>query len=336
VLRRIEKAYAEIRTRVPLPHAAALSSTRLVGFYALTDLNVPVFGHALAAWEELVSWALGQSKLGVRSPIDLFNDLPVPRPIRADVDAVVQEVKSQQVVPVLVEVQHTFSVRLIAEDLLAASAMTELEKVAWLRVRYESSLGRSAYPSFQGFNEAVQHELLGLTGAIVNQADPESPRPVPLGLAERPHLTRRPSRDLTPIFRYAVMTGRRLLEDAGEQEYWALLDRNFLPKVDWTRRPAKSTLAYWTPRISGKSRGAPQIFVNRQLQAPASQIPDELLAFLLWHELCHHVLPAHGHDAEFRRLETMWPDFARLDRDLDTITERFDLAWETPVTVEAA
>ncbi len=330
VIRRIEKAYAEIRTRVPFPHVAALSSTQLVGFYALTDLNVPVFDHAQAAWEELVAWALGQATLDVRSAIDLFDDLPVPRPTRSDVDAVVQEVRSQQLEPVLAEVRHTFSVRRVAETLFATGAMTEREKVDWLRVRYESSLARSSYPSFQGFCEAVQHELLGLTGAIVNVGDPESPGTTHVGSSDLPRLTRRPSRDLAPIFSLTVKQGRSLLDEAGEWDYWGLLDRRFLPKVSWTRRPAKSTFAYWTPRISGRGRGRPQVFVNRQLQAPASQVSDELLAFLLWHELCHHLLPAHGHDAEFRRLEAMWTDFARLDHTLDTLGERFDLTWGRP------
>ena len=58
-----------------------------------------------------------------------------------------------------------------------------------------------------------------------------------------------------------------------------------------------------------------------------TQITDELLQFLPWHELSHHLLPGRRHDAEFRRLESTWPDFTRLDYELDTLHERFDLLW---------
>ena len=61
------------------------------------------------------------------------------------------------------------------------------------------------------------------------------------------------------------------------------------------------------------------------LQAPRAQISDELSEYLLWHELVHHVLPGRGHDAEFRRLEALWPNFAKLDHELDSIHEGFDL-----------
>ncbi len=74
-----------------------------------------------------------------------------------------------------------------------------------------------------------------------------------------------------------------------------------------------------------KAKGTPVIRVDLMLQAPAGQIPDEVLQFLLWHELCHHVHPSHGHDAEFYRLLALWPDFTRLDHALDSLEEHFDL-----------
>jgi hypothetical protein len=86
------------------------------------------------------------------------------------------------------------------------------------------------------------------------------------------------------------------------------------------------TWAYWSVRLQGRGRGKPVIRVSSVLQAPRTQVSDELLEYLLWHELLHHVLPGRGHDAEFRRLESEWPDFARLDHELDTLQERFDLS----------
>jgi predicted metal-dependent hydrolase len=58
------------------------------------------------------------------------------------------------------------------------------------------------------------------------------------------------------------------------------------------------------------------------LQVDPEQVPDELIEYLLWHEICHHLRPSHGHDHEFRRLEHLWPDAVTLDHELDSLPER--------------
>lgn len=200
-----------------------------------------------------------------------------------------------------------------------------------MRERYESTLARSAYFSFQAFYEAVQQEVLGLSGITGSGPDPESPISTASEDRGLPRLAKRASRDLQPLLNSTVVKARAMLEDAGETDYVWLLRREYLPAVEWTKRPVKSTFAYWAPRISGKGKGSPFIRVSRCLQAPATQISDDLLRFLLWHELCHHLMPVRGHDAEFRRLESMWPNFARLDAELDTLHERFDIWHEAGV-----
>lgn len=331
VLRSIARAYGELRSFAPLPHTAALASTTLIGFYELGDLNVPVFEHAKDAWVELISLNLRGLPTGSRSPLELFGDLPVPRPVKRDVDSVVDFVRSQQVEPVFVEVRSSVSVRRFAQELLDLEALTEREKIAWLRERYESTLARSAYFSFQAFYEAVQQKVLGHSGIPGSGPDPESPISSASEARSLPRLAKRASRDLQPLLNSAVVEARAILEDAGESDYVWLLRREYLPAVEWTKRPVKSTFAYWAPRISGKGKGSPFIRVSRCLKAPATQISDDLLRFLLWHELCHHLMPVRGHDAEFRRLESMWPNFARLDAELDTLHERFDIWHETGV-----
>ncbi|PZS16990.1 MAG: hypothetical protein DLM57_09345 [Pseudonocardiales bacterium] len=295
----------------------------------LSDVNVPVFAHTCETWDELISAQLGGRALPVQSPISLFGDLPVPRPTRQDVDAVLDYIRSTDAEPPFVELKLTFNTRSMARRLLALPAMTEDAKLSWQRHQYEATLARSVYPSFHAFTEALHQEVLTLSGHVTGVTDPESPEAPPV-TPKLKKIRRSVKRDISPLFAQTVKAGRDLLDTAGEGEYRQLL--NHLPDVQWTRRPVRSTYAVWVPRISGQSKGTPVIRVNRSLQAPATQVPAGLLRYLLWHELCHHVLPGHGHDAEFHRLLVMWPDFARLDHELDKLSERYDFGWAKAAT----
>jgi superfamily II DNA or RNA helicase len=323
VLRRIERLYLDLAPL--LPHSAAMVSTELTGYFDLDHVNVPVFKHVRDRWQELIGTEVDGRSTTVRSPVTLFEDLPVPRPSKADVQEVVDYCRSRGFAPPLREVRCTFSVRNVAKDLLNAGALTETEKVLMLHRCYESSLARSAFFTFQAFYEAVQQEVLSLSGVTNNYADPETPHGggVAKGL---PRLMKESDRQLEPLVLDTIAEGRRLL--ASEADYAGFLDREYLPRVTWTVRPLKETWAFWGAKMHGQRRGEPEIRINRQLQAHRTQVSDELLRYLIWHELCHHVLPGRGHDAEFRRLEAMWPEAGRLDHELDTLHERFDLGWD--------
>jgi superfamily II DNA or RNA helicase len=319
ILKRIERAYAE--ARAGLPYASALVSTRLVGFYELGYLNVPVFEHAQSRWEDVVGSEVAEEPY-VR-PMEMFDDLPVPQPVPSDIKAVVEFCRSEGVAPPLVKALTTLSVVAIAREIRAAGALSEDQRMARLRELYESTIARSAFPSFQTFFDAVQQELLAMSGMIGVVSNPEGVEHSNVFNSAGPALGRRPSRELEPLFRSAIARGRALLAEAAP-ELEDLLQNAYLPPAEWTRFPVKGAWAYWHPRLHGRARGKPVIRVNCALQGPTTQISDELLEYLLWHELIHHVLPGRGHDAEFRRLESLWPDFAKLDHELDSIEDRFD------------
>jgi hypothetical protein len=160
-----------------------------------------------------------------------------------------------------------------------------------------------------------------LSEEITTWSNIEAPG-VPAPDHDREKLGSSTSRELQPLLDSALEWGRELLDEAGERDYAALL--KYPPTVGWTRTPVKGAYAYWIPRISGRKKGQQEIRVNRVLRAPATQVPDEVLEFLLWHELCHHVLPGQGHDAEFHRLLFLWPDTARLDFAIDQLSEQYD------------
>lgn len=317
LLRRVQRAYDELATGPTYTTGEAV----LVGYYQCLEVTVPVFDHARTTWDELVDAKVAGRSTATRSARDLFGDLPVPRPTVYDVDAVVDYVASTEEAPPFVAITATFSVRASAQRLYDAPAMTHAERVAWEQDEYESTLARTVYPSLQAFSEALHHELAGMSPANTPVANPEAPRP-PSSSRNRETLRKDSTRELAPLVASVLDDGWALLDQAGEHDYAAIL--TYPPRVGWTRTPVGTTYAYWVPRISGKAKGQPEIRVNKMLQASAEQVPDDLLEFLLWHEHCHHVLPGHGHDAEFNRLLHLWPESARLDNDLDQLGETYD------------
>lgn len=203
--------------------------------------------------------------------------------------------------------------------------MTEVAREQWLRARFEESLARLAYESFEHFEEAVDRDLRDLRRADRNKRlDPErveSRRP----RNSLPKLIRSSSRTLPTV---KSVASRMAVHLAGEAVL-TRLDVNDLPELGWTRSVGvtvwPTAWAYWTLKNTGQLKGKGVIRVHRSLRAPRSQVSDELLKYLIFHEMLHHLLPGQGHSAEFRRLERLWPGGERLDLDLDTLHERFQL-----------
>lgn len=320
LVRRIEEEYRRLAQDItPLP----LVDAELVGFYDVDDTKVPVFDHTLPRWADLIAGRLGTKQPTFTSDLRHFEDLAAPRPVPSDVRAVVDYVRSTLQAPVLVPVRVRVSLRGVATAFAGAGAMTPLQARDWAQGQYESTLMRSAYPTFQAFWEALQQELLTVLEDVATGPEDVAPYPAP-GL---PRLMRREDRSLDDLVAMTLQVGRLLLEDAGEAYYRELLRREHLPPVKWSSSRLRSAWGYWTVALVGARKGRPEIRINKTLQAPRTQISDELLMSLIWHELCHHLTPGRGHDAEFRRLEALWPGGSVLDHELDTLHERFDLGW---------
>lgn len=325
IARRVRDYFAERQLDPALP----VVDYTLTGYWQLGDRNVLVFDTTRESWDDVISDCLAGKKGSGGVFLNLFDDLPLPRPSARDVRAVVESIRSNEIAPPFVECTLSFNVDQIVRDRLSAVAMTEQERLAWFTDRYQTTISRSVYPTLRSFIDAVDDRLSNTVISATSCAPVENITPAAGSRPDRPALRPDPSRELTSLLASAKVRGRGLLEDAAEFDYAERLGRPL--RAEWTRRPVKSAWAYWSPRISGKSRGAPIIRVNRALQPRRTQIPDTLIEYLLWHELCHHIHPLNGHDERFHRLPTMWPDFAPLDHDLEALDRNWDLGPITPL-----
>ena len=320
ILAGVWRMYQRRTDRIPLDPAT--SSTHLCGYYVTMDRHVPVMEHQAAGFRDLIARTLQRESFHGTPMQTLFDDTFPPYPTDRSLAAIRAHVSATGLEPDFVVVEASINPHEVAQRLRAEDALTDTQREAWLLKEYEASLARIAYPTFEHFEEAVERELRELRQAQRpqgNRLNAERPA-APLAVHEHlPRLRRAPDRQL-PTLTSVVTQMREVL--AG-QEVLSRLQTDDLPDLGWSKRESTSAWAYWSVKTSGKSAGKPVIRVNSMLRAPRTQVPDEVLSYLVFHEMLHDLLPGQGHDAEFRRMEGMWPDSAALDLTLDTLHEQF-------------
>lgn len=298
----------------------------LVGYYALDDLNVPVMEHQRDTYEALIEKALAGSPFTGAPALSMFDSDPPPYPTERAVRAVLGHVRTYEAAPTFVPIQAQVSSLSIARKLRDAPAMDDDARETWLRQEFESSLARLTYESFEHFEEAVDRDLRELRrsrrGRRLNPEKLEPRRPS----ASLPKLIRSATRSLPSV----RSIGSAMQDHLAGEAVLERLDLNDPPELGWTARVGSkdwpAAWAYWTMKNTGQLKGRGVIRVHRALRAPRSQVSDEVLAYLIFHELLHHLLPGQGHNAEFRRMERLWPDADALDVMLDTLHERYRLS----------
>jgi superfamily II DNA or RNA helicase len=322
ILAGVWRMYQRRTDRIPLDPAT--SNTNLCGYYVTMDRNVPVMEHQADGFRDLIARSLkGETFHG--TPLQsLFDDTFPPYPTDRSLAAIRAHISATGLEPDFVAIQASINPHEVAQRLRAEEALTDEQREAWLLMEYETSLARIAYPTFEHFEEAVERELRELRqaqrpqGSRLNAERPAAPLTTHEHL---PLLLCSPDRAL-PTLASVVAQMRDVL--AGEEVLNRLQDAD-LPTLSWSKRVSKGAWAYWSMRTSGKAAGKPVIRVNVILRAPRTQVSDDVLSYLIFHEMLHDLLPGQGHDAEFRRLEAMWPNSAALDLTLDTLHEQFDM-----------
>lgn len=303
----------QVQRNQVLHPAVRLSVSRLAGWYQLSDRTISVFEHQLPGFETL----LDDSYYDLRgfALLSAFDDLPPPHP-------------SQRVLRAFVEHARTFgepefhafndrSLPLVVAQELSTGSWTEPEVEAHVRNAWSGGAVRLQM-SLLEFEEAVDTERRRLRRRHRNETsglDPEDVNPV----EHEPNLLklRRADRDLKPILADVVKWMDESIPHLSER-------LRPLPKIAWTRRPIGSMLGYWTLRTHGRAKGTAEIRINALLNTTKANVSDDMLRYLVYHELLHHVLSTRGHDVGFRNYEAKWPDAAALDAAFDTLHERCD------------
>jgi superfamily II DNA or RNA helicase len=297
-----------------------LTTSRLAGWYVLPDRRVAVFEHQQEPLIDLLNESI-QCDLTGRPMLTYFGDSHPPYPSQVALRQLVEYVREYEDLPTFEPAVATIGPSDCAAAIFAAGPLHDWERAERIREHWETSLARAAYPSLETFEIAVETELRRLRRHRRGEAaqfDPERW----LQKSEAKTKLPRGERSLEPA---KLLTFARIPELL-PAEMAERLDRGI--EVKWTDRVVKNTFGHWSIRLAGKGRGKQVIRINCLLKTSSKQVSDEMLGYLIYHELLHHLLPGMGHSAEFRDCEALWPNAVDHDCAFDTLHERWDLSPE--------
>ena len=295
---------------------AAVRDSRLLGFYRVDEFRVPVLDHQLDGFLALMSDAAEWSGQRRRPPVlSYFDDSMPPVPPARSLEMIRAVVEEAGELLELEQLDVVASPRAVAERIVKGddSAQQRWERIT---AEYQRRFVRAAFATLDAFAEAVDREerelrrpvrSAGIEGAVARSR------------SDVPHRLRRaPQRKIKPV----LLRVADQLHDLVPGSLAASVDRDL--DIDWTVRVTGTSFAHWSRKQTGKGAGREAIRVNRLLQASKRQVGDEILEFLVYHELLHHLLPGNGHDSYFRELEARWPGYEDCNKFLDTLHEEFD------------
>lgn len=299
-----------------------LVPSRLIGYWDLPDMKVPVFEHQMAGFEALMT-ASAESKERRIRPFAFFEGTFPPYPSARMLRSIVDFVRVESTEPPFVDVRASIDPWLVAERIVKHGAMTELERAGLIQRSYESSLARAAYPSLERFEEAVEQAGRTIRARAAGRAVRSEPERLLTTASGQPPLPRAPDRSLGPAWALVLERLPGLVQDERASR--------FQPETEyhWTPHVVSTTLAHWSLQSKGRYAFRDEIRVNLLLQTKPELISDEVLAYLLYHEVLHGILVGQGHSSEFRDLESRWEGFSKLDLFLDTLPEHWDLRPES-------
>jgi superfamily II DNA or RNA helicase len=308
VIAAAERIYRDLELRM---HVAR---NGLAGYYVLDERRFPVFAHQSQAFEKLIDEATGD--LRGRPLLSFFEHTPDPAPSSLALRQLVDFVKEEGP-PEFVAFRDDTTPTAVARVLLDVE-QTERSCRDFIRSRWESSAARLVYPEFGQFEEVVTEEIERLRAPEGNHRGINHD----FGLIE----TNEQKKGMIPFVQRDDLP--QLQEDVIE---WI---RSHLPhiapraepvpRIKWTPNVVGDWLANWTFKRTGQDKG-PRISLNLLLSTQKRIVSDDMLRYLIYHEVLHHLLPLHGHDRLFRLLEARWPNAVELDARFEALEDHWEL-----------
>jgi hypothetical protein len=286
----------------------------LAGYYILDERRIPVFTHQLEAYEDLIAEAAGD--LRGKALHSFFDYTPEPTPSSLVLSQLVAFVKEEGR-PQYVPFQEDSTPFAVAKELLDGRH-SERDRKDFIRSRWETGVACIVYPDLGQFEDAVQQAIdhrVARDGDHRGIEDDfrffESDRPKNL----LPFV----SRDNLAELQTDVVTWIKLHlpHVAGRIEP--------VPPIAWTPKVVSTWYAKWTLQRRGATKGTEHLFVNLVLSTREKFVSDDVLRYLIYHEMLHHLLPLHGHDRTFRQLESRWTNAVALDAQLEALQDDWEL-----------
>lgn len=278
---------------------------------------IPVHEHQRASWKAYID-RLGSLDVQALAAVDHslehlehFDDCFPVVPSELDSLSVLEHFRGGGDAPEYFEIQsRRASDPYALADEIASSDLRESEKVALIEQRY-SKLAQAIYPTLRDFRSAIED-------ALYERRHPREATRRPVGtpiFEPRPdHTIRSGEHDLAALFAETLQRGPDLLGTPLVH----------VGPVRWTRRPIKGFWAYARYK-DDEPHGHGEIRVNKLLNS--EDVSPDTLRFLLWHEYLHLHLKSRRHDAHFRELERLWPNWLDHDRALDNLPEEHGLRY---------
>lgn len=277
---------------------------------------VSIFEHQKPFWDELMAELQATPKarlvdaVGAERWDAIFADCDPPVPPQDEIDAMVRHFAAGADKPEYhaMEDREKYDPRRLAAEIKAHDLGPTAQRQ--LVESRHGGFARAVYPTAKDFHDAVQIALSNLMyegderpPATVNF----EPRPDQALKDDKPH-------DLVKLLERTLETGAKLLNVPS------------LPQPQpptWSRRPVKSWwgIATWQ---TDTNAGHGRIRINCLMNS--SDVSEDALCFLLWHEYLHVYLKQ-GHTSDFKELQKRWEGWIECDRQIERLVERFEIRY---------
>ncbi len=282
---------------------------------------IHVYEHQKACWDALIAY-LDLSEVETRADTSVpalfsayFGDCDAPQPSDHSVEQLLEHYRAGGEKPLYHDMADRK--RVDPHEVARRLYVDKEDRITIIEECYKSPLVQLIYPEHSDYVAAVDRAIYDLQypGRAVPRPRPGIPVFEPSADQQlRPPPGPGPAHDLAALMKGVLEDGKALLK---------LPTLPFAATLEWSARLIKGWYgkAYWEKHVPF---GSGTIRVNCLLNSP--DVTAATMRFLLWHEYLHLYLQQF-HTPKFRELEARWPGRIDADRELNTLSQRFGIAY---------